>query len=79
MGQVEASITVDPTAIRWLRLSAASTAAGPDGDRLVDTTYIQRIATTGGSPRPPRNAPRQAPWPRSPAPADYYFWKHTGA
>jgi hypothetical protein len=54
VGRLKASVTVDPTAIPWLRLSAASTAAGPDGDRLVDTTYIQRIATTGGGGRGPR-------------------------
>ena len=39
---------VDPTAIPWLRLRATSTSAGPDGDRLVKTTFIQRVATTGG-------------------------------
>src|SRR6266496_4653263 len=39
-----------PSSARKKKLSAASTAAGPDGDRLADTTYIQRIATTGGSP-----------------------------
>ncbi len=53
VGRLDASVTVDPTAIPWLRLAAASTAAGPDGDRLVDTTYIQRITTTGGL-APPR-------------------------
>jgi hypothetical protein len=47
-GRVEASVTVDATAIPWLPLSAASTPlAGPDGDPLVDTTYIQRTATPG--------------------------------
>jgi hypothetical protein len=44
VGHVEASITVDSTVIPWLRLSAASTTPG----RLANTTYIQRIATTGG-------------------------------
>lgn len=48
VGQVDRRETVDATAIPWLRLSAASTAIGPDGDRLAGTTYIQRIATTGG-------------------------------
>jgi hypothetical protein len=46
VGRVEASVTVDATAIPWLPLSAASTSlAGPDGDPLVDTTYIERTAT----------------------------------
>lgn len=40
--------TPDPTAIPWLKLKATSTEAGPDGARLVRTSYIQRIATTGG-------------------------------
>jgi FtsP/CotA-like multicopper oxidase with cupredoxin domain len=48
VGQVEERVTVDTTAIPWLRLSAASTSAGPDGDRLAGTSFIQRIATTGG-------------------------------
>ena len=70
VGRAEAMVTVDRTAIPWVRLAAASTAAGPDGDRLVDTTYIQRISTTGGLAHPPPTAPRQrrAPSPRSPTP-----------
>ena len=43
-------VTVDPTAIPWLLLDAASTTVGDDGDRLAGTTYIQRVATTGGLP-----------------------------
>ena len=34
--------------IPWLRLQAKSTGAGPFGDKLTETTYIQRINTTGG-------------------------------
>src|SRR4051794_22948034 len=41
-------VTVDPAAIPWLLLSAASPSAGPDGGRLAGTTFIQRVATTGG-------------------------------
>jgi Protein of unknown function (DUF3455) len=47
VGQLVDAVTVDPTAIAWVLLSA-STTPGPDGDRLVATTFIQRIATTGG-------------------------------
>jgi hypothetical protein len=54
VGLAETMVTVDPTAIPWVRLSAASTAAGPDGDRLVATTYVQRITTTGGLAPPGR-------------------------
>jgi hypothetical protein len=35
-------------AIPWLRLQAKATGAGPYGDKLAKTTYIQRINTTGG-------------------------------
>ena len=34
--------------IPWLRLQAKSTGAGPYGDTLAPTTYIQRIDATGG-------------------------------
>lgn len=81
VGQPEASVTVDATAIPWVRLSAASTAAGPDGDRLVDTTYIQRIATTGGLAPPAAEctAATAGTVAEVPYTADYYFWKKTGA
>ena len=73
-------VTVDATAIPWLLLSAASTAAGPDGDRLVHTTYIQRIATTGGLAPPAAEctAATAGTVAEVPYTADYYFWKHTG-
>jgi len=73
--------TALPTAIPWLRLAAASTAAGPDGDRLVATTYIQRIATTGGLAPPAAecNATTAGTVAEVPYTADYYFWKRTGA
>ncbi|HEX6653800.1 MAG TPA: DUF3455 domain-containing protein [Thermoleophilaceae bacterium] len=70
-------VMVDGTAIPWLRLVAASTSAGDDGDRLAHTTYVQRVATTGGL------APAAATCTAStagaieeiPYTADYYFWK----
>jgi Protein of unknown function (DUF3455) len=69
------------TATPWLRLSAASTAAAPDGDRLVDTTYIQRIATTGGLAPPSAECNAATAGTRAEVPytADYYFWKRTAA
>jgi hypothetical protein len=48
IGRREDGETVDPTALPWLLLSAASATPGPDGDRLAGTTYIQRVATTDG-------------------------------
>jgi len=80
VGQLVDSVTVDATAIPWLLLSA-STTAGPDGDRLVATTYVQRIATTGGLAPPAAecNATTVGTVAEVPYTADYYFWKHTGS
>ncbi len=79
VGQAEAVVTVDPTAIAWVRPSAASTAAGPDGDRLVATSYIQRIATVGGLAPPAAQctAATAGTVAEVPYTADYHFWKHT--
>jgi|SRR5215217_7773014 len=77
VGQRVDGVTVDPTAIQWLLLSAASTSAGPDGSRLAETTYIQRIATTGGlvPPGADCNAETSGTVREVPYTADYYFWK----
>jgi Protein of unknown function (DUF3455) len=80
VGHLVDSVTVDPTAIPWVLLSA-STTPGPDGDRLVATTFIQRIATTGGLAPPAAdcNAATAGTVAEVPYTADYYFWKHTGS
>jgi hypothetical protein len=73
-------ISVDPTAIPWLLLSKKSDSAGDDGDRLTNTTFIQRVNTVGG------NAPGAGTCTAGnagevveiPYEADYYFWKKTG-
>ena len=77
VGHAEAMITVDRTAIPWVRLSAASTTPG----RLGNTTYIQRIATTGGLAPPAAecNATTAGTIAEVPYTADYYFWKKNGA
>jgi hypothetical protein len=77
VGQLVDGVSVDPTAIPWLLLSAKSTAAGPDGDRLTRTRYIQRIATTGGLIPPAADCNAATVGTRSEVPytADYYFWK----
>ena len=41
-------VTVDTSAIQWLLLKKASATAGPDGDKLMATTFIQRVNTVGG-------------------------------
>ena len=71
---------MDPTAIPWLLLSAKGT-PGADGDRLAGTTFIQRIATTGGlmPPAGECHAGTAGTVDEVPYTADYYFWKATGA
>jgi hypothetical protein len=80
VGRRETGVTVDATAIDWLRLSAASTVEGPDGDRLVSTTFIQRVATSGGliPPAADCNATTAGTQQEIPYTADYYFWKARG-
>jgi hypothetical protein len=74
-------VIVDGTAIPWLRLAAASTSVGDDGDRLADTTYIQRVATTGGlAPAAGTcTAATVGTVEEIPYTADYYFWKAASA
>ena len=59
----------------------ASTTSGSDGDRLTETTFIQRVATTGGlAPDPATcNADAVDDVAEIPYTADYYFWKSTGS
>src|SRR4051794_29885799 len=78
VGQLAATpVTVDATAIPWLLLSKASSAAGPFGDTLVETTYIQRVNTTGGlAPAAATcNASTAGTQAEVPYTADYYFWR----
>jgi hypothetical protein len=72
-----AGVPVDPTAIPWLLLKATSTSPGPNGgDKLARTTYIQRVATTGGlAPTAGCNAATVGTQVEVPYTADYYFWK----
>ena len=69
--------TVDPTALPWLLLSAASATPGPDGDRLAGTTYIQRVATTDGLPPAADRCSAATAGDAVDVPytADYVFWK----
>src|SRR5215204_4213516 len=71
------SVTVDPTAIPWLRLRVTSASAGADGDRLAGTKYIQRLETTGGlAPAAATcNAETLGTLAEVPYTADYAFWK----
>jgi hypothetical protein len=82
VGKFEAGVIVDETAVPWLKLSIASRTAGPDGgDRLLDTSFIQRINIVGGI-APPASECTAASAGRVvevPYTADYVFWKPTGA
>jgi hypothetical protein len=80
VGKREAGINVDPTAIDWLKLSAASTSAGPDGARLKGTTFIQRINTVGGLAPAAADCNADTAGTRTEVPytADYVFFKATG-
>ena len=73
VGNVEASVSVDPTAIPWVRLSAASTTPG----QLGNITNIQRIATTGGLAPPVADCEAIGAGTVAEVPytADYYFWQ----
>jgi hypothetical protein len=68
-------VTVDPTAIPWLLLKATP-APGTHG-KLGKTTYIQRVATTGGLPPAAAdcNVTTVGTVAEAPYTADYYFWK----
>ena len=66
-----------PTAIPWLLLSAVITTTGPDGgDTLTDTTYVQRLDTTGGvAPADGCDAAHIGAYAGVPYTADYFFYK----
>ena len=70
-------VSVDPTAIPWLLLSATPT--GKPG-RLSPTTFIQRTATVGGlAPAAAEcNATTVGTRREIPYTADYHFWKARG-
>ena len=80
VGTVVDKVNLDRTAIDWVLLSTTTT-PGPDGDRLVDTTFIQRIHTAGGLTPPAAdcNAATAGKVVESPYTADYVFWKKTDA
>lgn len=73
-------VTVSPTAIPWLLLRATSKSAGPAGDLLTNTTYIQRVNTTGGlAPTTGCDASSLGAARNVEYAADYYFYKAVGS
>jgi Protein of unknown function (DUF3455) len=77
---VDGRVNVDPTAIDWMRLRATDRAVGAEGDRFFDTTFIQRLDTTGGlAPAPETcNAETVGDVAEVPYTAVYAFWKASG-
>jgi Protein of unknown function (DUF3455) len=77
---LERRVNVDPTAIDWFLLRVTYAGSG-DGGRLGDTTFIQRIQTTGGlAPAPETcNAGTVGAVSEVPYTAVYVFWKATGS
>lgn len=74
VGKALAAATVSPDAIPWLLLAAVSTSTGPEGgDRLSETTYIQRLNTSGG--KAPAGACASGATASVPYTADYYFYR----
>ncbi len=67
----------NPTAIPWLLLSKKSAAAGAFGSKLLKTTFIQRVNTTGGLMPAAAlcNAQTAGTQAEVAYTADYYFWK----
>jgi hypothetical protein len=79
VGKRDGGVNVDTSAIDWLRVVPVSTTAGPDGDRLAGTSFIQRIKTTGGLAASVAGqcttAGQQV---KAQYTADYVFWKKIG-
>ena len=76
VGAANAVVPVSPTAIPWLRVKAVSTARGPHGaDTMLKTTYIQRLATTGGLAPAASTCTTAGALQEVPYTALYVFWK----
>jgi hypothetical protein len=71
VGAKLASATVDPEAIPWLLLKAAST-TGPGA--FADVTYVQRLRTHGGL-APAKPGAFDGPQALVPYSAEYLFYK----
>jgi hypothetical protein len=79
VGSVVERVKVAGT-IDWLLLATTSS-PGADGDRLAGTTFIQRVATTGGVAPAAASCNLSTVGTREEIAytADYYFWRAKGA
>ena len=74
LGKKVAGATVTVDAIDWLLIQAVATTIGPaNGDKFAETTYVQRINTTGGLA--PAGACVSGSTASVPYTADYYFYR----
>jgi hypothetical protein len=78
-GAVQQRVTIDQTAIPWLLLSATPVAGAPTG-LLTDTTFIQRVNTTGGLAPATTDCAAKTKGKKVDVTygADYYFYKAVG-
>jgi hypothetical protein len=77
VGSLMSTLSVSPTAVPWLLLSATTTPAPDGGGVLADATFVQRLNTVGGvapagSTCTAANVGATAEVPYT---ADYVFWK----
>jgi hypothetical protein len=73
-GLTIASVVVDPTAIPWLLVQVVGAENGPTGgDKLSETTYVQRLNTVGGVA--PSTSCTVGMMSLVPYSADYFFYK----
>ena len=64
-----------PGAVAWLLLQVVGTETGPDqGDKLVPTTFIQRVNTQGGT-APAGGCPAVGARAFVPYETDYFFYR----
>ena len=77
VGQLVKPVTVDPTSIPWLLLSAKTTTPGKFGNYLTKTAFIQRINTRGGLAPAASTCTAATAGVQKEVPytADYYFWR----
>jgi hypothetical protein len=73
-GLTIASVVVDPTVIPWLLVQVVGAENGPTGgDKLSETTYVQRLNTVGGVA--PTTACTVGMMALVPYSAEYFFYK----
>jgi hypothetical protein len=77
VGALVKPVTVDVKSIPWLLLSAKTTTAGKFGNRLTQTTFIQRVNTRGGIAPAASTCTAAGAGVKKEIPytADYYFWR----